>query len=228
MASSSISGRVQSPVPLSPPLLPASPTPPIDFLSFSGPGDDVLAFVQSVQRTAFLQNRQRDDAWIADFVSTCLSGPALIWYSTVLDKTTQLDWSELRRAMIQRYLPSEENPLVPASAAASPPPASALLPPLRLDSMETAQTAQSRKGRIKVVDAASNKVLGYFRRDRMAVMQSDMANALTVEYSIPDDNQKTQLKMLVRSLRVISRTEFCYSYPCHFRTWKQSFCLTLS
>ncbi|KIO29166.1 hypothetical protein M407DRAFT_242736 [Tulasnella calospora MUT 4182] len=30
----------------------------------------------------------------------------------------------------------------------------------------------------------------------MAVMQYDMENALIVEYSIPDDNQKTQLTML--------------------------------
>ncbi|KAG8900691.1 actin, partial [Tulasnella sp. 408] len=193
MTSSSVSSGVQSPVPLSPPLLPISPTPPIEFLSFSGPGDDVLAFVQSVQRIAFTQNRQRDDAWIADFVSTCLSGPALIWYSTALDKATQWDWSELRRAMIQRYLPSDENPLVPASAAASPPPASAMLSPLRL---EPSNPLQRGKGRVKVIEATSNRVLGYIRRDKMAVMQYDMANALIVEYSMPDDGQKTQLKML--------------------------------
>ncbi|KAG9050883.1 hypothetical protein FS837_001537 [Tulasnella sp. UAMH 9824] len=204
MTSSSVSSGIQSPVPLSPPLLPTSPTPPIEFLSFSGPGDDVLAFVQSVQRIAFTQNRQRDDAWIADFVSTCLSGSALVWYSTALDKTTQWDWCELRRAMIQRYLPSDENPLVPASAAASPPPASAIVSPLRLEPSDPLQT---RRGRVKVIDATSNRVLGFIRRDKMAVMQYNMANALIVEYSMPDDDQKTQLKMLNLDTTA-RRTEF--------------------
>ncbi|KAG8986180.1 hypothetical protein FRB90_004178, partial [Tulasnella sp. 427] len=193
MTSSSISSGLPSPAPLSPPLLPTIPTPPIEFLSFSGSGDDVLAFVQAVQRTAFLQNRQRDDAWIADFVSTCFSGSALVWYSTTLDKATQYDWSELRRAMIQRFLPSEENHLVPISAAASPPPASAPSSPIR---PEPSEAPPIRKGRIKVIDSVSDQVLGYIRRDKMAVMQAEPTDALIVEYSASSDIQKTQLRML--------------------------------
>ncbi|KAG8930553.1 hypothetical protein FRC01_002630, partial [Tulasnella sp. 417] len=61
-------------------------------------------FISAVLKHAFAQGMQRDDAWIADFVATCLAEDALRWWLG-LDEVTQGSWKLLRRAMALKYQP---------------------------------------------------------------------------------------------------------------------------
>ncbi|KAG8895683.1 TOM (translocase of outer membrane) complex component, partial [Tulasnella sp. 417] len=75
-------------------------------LEFSGKdSDECEGFIFAVQRTAFAQGKQRDDAWITDFVASCLTKDALRWWIK-LDLETQRNWDLLRRAMDIEYQPS--------------------------------------------------------------------------------------------------------------------------
>ncbi|KAG8988575.1 hypothetical protein FRB94_000616 [Tulasnella sp. JGI-2019a] len=94
-----------------------SSTPP----HFSGdPGEDATIFVNSIQKIAFAQGRQRDNNWQADYAATCLTGPAMRWYCDLEDEE-RLSWSDLRRALLQRFPPLP----APTSPPAAPPPAPA-------------------------------------------------------------------------------------------------------
>lgn len=89
--------------------------------TFSGnPSEDVTIFIQSVQMVAFEQGRQRDDDWRTDYLTTCLSGDALLFYSE-LDDEDQYSWRRLRAALLQRF----------ARSLAPEPPAAAMGPQLR-------------------------------------------------------------------------------------------------
>ncbi|KAG8921185.1 hypothetical protein FRC01_000368, partial [Tulasnella sp. 417] len=61
-------------------------------------------FISAVLKHAFAQGMHRDDAWIADFVATCLAEDALRWWLG-LDEETQGSWKLLRRAMALEYQP---------------------------------------------------------------------------------------------------------------------------
>ncbi|KAG9020817.1 hypothetical protein FS837_007873, partial [Tulasnella sp. UAMH 9824] len=75
-------------------------------LEFSGKdSDECENFIAAVMRLAFAQGKQRDDAWIADFVASRLTKDALRWWIK-LDEETQTSWKLLRRAMDLKYLPS--------------------------------------------------------------------------------------------------------------------------
>lgn len=75
-------------------------------LEFSGKdSDECDNFISAVMKLAFAQGKQRDDAWIADFVATCLTKDALRWWIK-LDEETQGSWKLLRKAMDLEYQPS--------------------------------------------------------------------------------------------------------------------------
>lgn len=106
-------------------------------------GEACEGFIRTVREVAFGLGKIRDDAWMADFASTCLDGSALRLYES-LDPATQSDWGRLRQALLTKYPPLDEvggtppgNPreyqdILAAGNAAAPPP-------------------QPRKGRLKVI-----------------------------------------------------------------------------
>ncbi|KAG8920681.1 hypothetical protein FRC00_009674, partial [Tulasnella sp. 408] len=72
---------------------------------FSGKdSDECDNFISAVMRLAFAQGKQRDDAWIADFVASRLTKDALRGWIK-LDDETQTSWKLLRRAMDLKYQP---------------------------------------------------------------------------------------------------------------------------
>lgn len=75
----------------------------VEDLVFEGKaGEIVTAFLQKVKRVAFSQGRQRDDEWQVDYLKTCLSGAALVWYDG-LEEKARGDYKSLRSAMLQRF-----------------------------------------------------------------------------------------------------------------------------
>ncbi|KAG8874504.1 hypothetical protein FRB97_005871 [Tulasnella sp. 331] len=72
--------------------------------------EDVTLFCQEIQMAAFEEDRQRDDAWIADYAGALLTGVALRWYIT-LDQDVQCSWKKLRVSMLERFDPNSENPI---------------------------------------------------------------------------------------------------------------------
>ncbi|KAG8975982.1 hypothetical protein FRB90_009360, partial [Tulasnella sp. 427] len=104
-------------------------------LSFDGKdGSAAESFVVAVQRKARAEGKLRDNDWIIDLVSTCLTRAALRWYVD-LDDDTQNDWKLLRKAILQQYPPAPtevgrqaSTPTstvpTPAAAASAPNPSS--------------------------------------------------------------------------------------------------------
>jgi hypothetical protein len=56
-------------------------------------------FLGSLRLKAIEANKIRDSNWMADYLSACVSGPALAWYEE-LDEDTQRDWKKLRAALM--------------------------------------------------------------------------------------------------------------------------------
>lgn len=90
-------------------------------------GAEAESFIRSVQRTARTEGRTRDNEWIADLVSTCMTGEALRWYAE-LEEDTHNDWKLLRKAILRQYpsLPQPSGsstlpPTIPIPAAAATP-----------------------------------------------------------------------------------------------------------
>ncbi|KAG8995583.1 hypothetical protein FRB93_001087 [Tulasnella sp. JGI-2019a] len=91
----------------------------VEWLSFSGgPSEHVLLFAQAVHRFAFAFGRQKDNAWIADYVYGCLSGEALNWFED-LDHDVKKDWSRLRPEMITEFRQSKLASTAPVAASGS-------------------------------------------------------------------------------------------------------------
>ncbi|KAG8997585.1 hypothetical protein FRB93_014043 [Tulasnella sp. JGI-2019a] len=75
----------------------------MQFLSFTGNNhEDVVGFLQNVDRIALTAGTPHDNDWLVDYIVTCLSGPALSWY-VHLDENTQRSWKELHPALLQRF-----------------------------------------------------------------------------------------------------------------------------
>ncbi|KAG8993119.1 hypothetical protein FRB94_011048 [Tulasnella sp. JGI-2019a] len=89
----------------------------LERMSFSG-AEDITVFMQDLQRVAFSQGRQRDDDWRVDYLTTCLTGSALLWYMR-LEEDTRYSWMNLSRALLLRFSPIDAQP--PSPPAASPP-----------------------------------------------------------------------------------------------------------
>ncbi|KAG8907207.1 hypothetical protein FRC00_012062 [Tulasnella sp. 408] len=66
------------------------------------------AFVRALRSRALWEGKQRDPAWIADFASPLFSRKALLWHSR-LPLDTRLDWFKLENALLEEWLPSEED-----------------------------------------------------------------------------------------------------------------------
>ncbi|KAG8871455.1 hypothetical protein FRB97_008669 [Tulasnella sp. 331] len=127
----------------------------LENLTFEGKdGESVTAFLQSVKRVAFSQGRQRDDEWLVDYLETCLSEEALVWYDE-LDDGIRGNYKILRSAMLQRF--GAPAPKAPSPAAAAPmpvSPAAPFLPPQR-----------KRQGRIAIL-RLDGLYPGYCARER--------------------------------------------------------------
>ncbi|KAG8845117.1 hypothetical protein FRB96_002719 [Tulasnella sp. 330] len=102
----------------------------MEFLSFSGKkSEDVTEFLQNVTRIAFKEGKSRDDNWLADYVESCLTGPALDWYAQ-LGTDSQRNWTSLRIALLQNYTARRDTSFIPAPPAAAPPGTGLRQPPL--------------------------------------------------------------------------------------------------
>ncbi|KAG9027746.1 hypothetical protein FRB95_007405 [Tulasnella sp. JGI-2019a] len=100
----------------------------MQFLSFSGREDeDVTAFLQNVNRVAFVEGKTREDDWIADYVGTCVTGIALDWYDE-LEEDVKRSWKDLRRALLRRFTARVAS-LVPEPPAARAPPSARITQP---------------------------------------------------------------------------------------------------
>lgn len=104
-------------------------------------GAEAESFIRSVQRIARTAGRTRDNEWIADLVSTCITGEALRWY-VELDDDTHNDWKLLRKAMLRQY-PSPTQPSAPSSLSGIPVPAAAATPPSPLSSNQSTQAPKA-------------------------------------------------------------------------------------
>ncbi|KAG8848028.1 hypothetical protein FRB96_001320 [Tulasnella sp. 330] len=99
---------------------------PEELIFYGKEDEDVTSFLQKVKRVAFGQGRQRDQEWLVDYLETCLSGKALIWYLG-LDEKSKSSFTTLSIAMIGHFpVPSASIPS--ALAAAAPPPAPGFSP----------------------------------------------------------------------------------------------------
>lgn len=73
---------------------------------------ELLRFTQNIQRRAYHENRETDDAWIAQLVGRSLAEPARSWHRT-LPLETRSDWALLQTAMLKKWdapqaIPQEE------------------------------------------------------------------------------------------------------------------------
>ena len=74
-------------------------------LVFNGDGSmTVDVFLRRLRTRAMNAGKLRDPDWMADYLSTCIGGPALAWYES-LDDDTQQDWKRLRTSLIQKFAP---------------------------------------------------------------------------------------------------------------------------
>ena len=76
-------------------------------LTFHG-SDDVAceAFILAINRWAFDNEKQEDDRLVAQFAYSHMAGKMLRFYET-LDDDVQGSWKLLRRALLDRYPPTE-------------------------------------------------------------------------------------------------------------------------
>ncbi|KAG9027582.1 hypothetical protein FS837_004223 [Tulasnella sp. UAMH 9824] len=141
-----------------------------DIIFYGMKGESCEGFIRAVRKAAFAAGKIRDDAWMADFASTCLDGPALRFYQD-LSPDVQGDWRLLCEALLVKYPLSEQfsgDAGVRFSSTFSMPfPATGAAPP----------PAQSRKGRIKVIGENSAD-LGYIGNGNASTGGSLGAGAL--------------------------------------------------
>lgn len=133
---------------------------------------------------AFQQGRLNDDRWLTEYASTCFSNDSLLWYSDLDDETCS-NWKKLRKAFLQRYYHSNQNPepsplashILESLGSPSPfgPPVSVPTP---------AQSAPSscrglpgdRRGIIEVFLNKSPKTVGFLTYDRVSSKFSIIQN----------------------------------------------------
>lgn len=78
-------------------------TAPIEDIEFTGrDGYECEEFIRAIRKVAYAAGKIRDDAWTADFASTCFSGRALRYYES-LELEMQCDWRLLRHALLMKY-----------------------------------------------------------------------------------------------------------------------------
>lgn len=77
-----------------------------DIVFYDKSGQECEDFIRAVRKAGFHAKKIRDDAWMADFASTCLTGRALRYYES-LSPEVQGDWRLLRQALLKEYPPTE-------------------------------------------------------------------------------------------------------------------------
>ncbi|KAG9025674.1 GTP-binding protein [Tulasnella sp. JGI-2019a] len=128
---------------------------PPEILTFSGnPSEDVTTFLGSVKRVAITQGRQKDDAWIADYVESCLRGKAMKWFdaASVGDPSSFSRWQSLRRTFLERFDSSPDQP--PAHTPPAAATAAAWAPPVQMNmNAPLPESIEEPDGKIKISKA---------------------------------------------------------------------------
>ncbi|KAG8921691.1 hypothetical protein FRC01_000117 [Tulasnella sp. 417] len=79
-----------------------------DIVFYGNSGQECEDFIRAVRKAGFQAQKIRDDAWMADYASTCLAGRALRYYET-LSPDVQGDWRLLRQALLKEYPPVDSD-----------------------------------------------------------------------------------------------------------------------
>ncbi|KIO30114.1 hypothetical protein M407DRAFT_158324 [Tulasnella calospora MUT 4182] len=163
-----------------------------------------------------MEGKQRDNAWIADFAALCFAGDALRWYET-LDDDVQLDWSKLRRAVLD-WLPNTaprpvdprlsvysaaphaaraSSPALAASpTAASPAPAPAPPTPTATAAFPQEKTIPFLEGTFQITSMNGNS-MGYLSRvvdaDATYPRTNSRYSALRVSFALLPDRHTIKL-----------------------------------
>ncbi|KAG8964273.1 hypothetical protein FRC00_002961 [Tulasnella sp. 408] len=184
---------IEAPIPQKNPKALLNPNPTV-WISFAGGSNESVAtFIQSVQRIAFQHSRMKDDEWVAELASTCLTDKALLWYLE-LEKATQLSWAKLRTALLQQYLiqlPADE--LEPVATKTSLP------PPIVTSSV------MKDIGRVEVIRPEFGDCLGFLSQDRSGkfVVDPRPERALTLQKVLHTDSDQQQSK--IYSLKFVNK-----------------------
>ena len=56
---------------------------------------------------AFTEGKSRDEDWTADYAATCITDEAINWLEDQ-DPKVRLNWTSLRRALLDKYAPVDE------------------------------------------------------------------------------------------------------------------------
>ncbi|KAG8982340.1 hypothetical protein FRB90_006861, partial [Tulasnella sp. 427] len=151
---------------------------------FYGRGaEEADEFVRNVRKWGFANNQLGNPKAMADFASTCFTGPALRWYET-LDGGTQRDWDALRKAILDQYphMDKLESPPINESAF-FPTPAAAAAPPLFVYNSTQSKSPNKLAGRLRFI-AELQSSSGYISRMALSGLfevTTDPLNALHVE-----------------------------------------------
>lgn len=174
-------------VPVTDPVL--APSGSVPRFTFTGkPGESANAFILSMQRIAFRQGRDRDDAWLADYASTCFDDEALYWYLEQ-DEESRGSWRILRSSLLSRYPATSANvtthPATPSIFTSAP----------SGSGLTTAPTGCT--GRIEVVGHYTEP-LGYLSFDHQsgATITTDQTQALSVTLPTAQSHPILQICMV--------------------------------
>ena len=77
-----------------------------DFVFYGQSGVECEDFIIAVRRLARKFNKGNDPAWIAEMIWVCFEEDALQWHIS-LDNDVRQDWTQLEKALIQRFPPPE-------------------------------------------------------------------------------------------------------------------------
>ncbi|KAG9019213.1 hypothetical protein FRB90_005288 [Tulasnella sp. 427] len=165
--------------------------------TFSGkPDESLMDFLQAIQKLAFDQDRVSDERWIAGYVGTCLTGDALLWYTT-LDDRSRNSWFRLRKALVNRFppqlgpTPTLTSGMIPMRHASTGP---MLSPSFGGPPIPEERNPNELKGRIEIFAPEKNLWLGYMATLYVNVgticgvgTDKDTANLVTF---VPDQDGK--------------------------------------
>ncbi|KIO28416.1 hypothetical protein M407DRAFT_22462 [Tulasnella calospora MUT 4182] len=143
-------------------------------------------FIFAIKERAYAEGKQRDNAWIAEFVSICFAKTALRWYEE-LDEDVQNDWRLLKRAILAEYQ-EESHPRDETSPQSE-------LPTVQLAALSITPAASpstnppTMKGQI-LVESESASLQGYIGGKRThnewCIVTQNIDGAAIFELNIPD------------------------------------------
>lgn len=157
-------------------------------------GAEAESFIMSVQRIARKEGKSRDNEWIVDLVSSCLTGEALRWY-VELDEDTQSDWKLLRKAILRQY-PSHTKPATTPLDRTVPTPAAAVNPPNTISGIQPTQ-ASNLTYRIRVYfTSMPSEFFLSTTDDKHVCLTKNVGRALNVCWT-----SKTELQLLENGVK---------------------------